>query len=180
MFQTNLEPLYPDFQPDVVGMLCHVEKPGWVACGSGERGNDEPRVLCVRKAPTGVVRVRPGAVSRFAAREPAKESPADGDAVRDRKEHMGDRVTYEQDIRPLFRDRDIQSISFAFDLTSYEDVRANAEAIYERLAAGSMPCDGLQPRMSSASAPGSTTARQRNVRPSRLCNHTGSRRWSMR
>jgi hypothetical protein len=31
---------------------------------------------------------------------------------------MGDRVTYEQDIRQLFRDRDIQSMLFAFDLSS--------------------------------------------------------------
>ena len=29
--------------------------------------------------------------------------------------------------------------------TSHDDVRANAEAIYERLAAGSMPCDGPWP-----------------------------------
>jgi hypothetical protein len=36
-------------------------------------------------------------------------------------------------------------MSFAFDLSSFEDVRANAEAIYERLAAGSMPCDGRWP-----------------------------------
>jgi Ferritin-like len=86
-----------------------------------------------------------GAVSRFAAREPAKESTAAGDAVIARKEKMGDRVTYEQDIRQLFRDRDIQSMSFAFDLSSYDDVRANAEAIYEKLAAGSMPCDGRWP-----------------------------------
>jgi hypothetical protein len=33
-------------------------------------------------------------------------------------------------------------MSSAFDLSSYEDVRANAEAIYQRLADGSMPCDG--------------------------------------
>jgi hypothetical protein len=58
---------------------------------------------------------------------------------------MGYPVTYEQDIRQLFRDRDIQSMSFAFDLASYDDVRANAEAIYEKLAAGSMPCDGRWP-----------------------------------
>jgi hypothetical protein len=58
---------------------------------------------------------------------------------------MGDRVTYEQGIRPLFRDRDIRSMSFAFDLSSYDDTRANAEAIYEKLAAGSMPCDGRWP-----------------------------------
>jgi len=86
-----------------------------------------------------------GAESRFAAREPATQSTAAADAVTDRKEQMADRVTYERDIRPLFRDRDIQSMSFAFDLSSYDDVRANAEAIYGRLAAGSMPCDGRWP-----------------------------------
>jgi Ferritin-like len=86
-----------------------------------------------------------GAVSRFAVREPAKESTAADGAVIAGKEQMADQVTYEQDIRPLFRDRDIQSMSFAFDLSSYNDVRTNAEAIYERLAAGSMPCDGRWP-----------------------------------
>jgi len=54
-------------------------------------------------------------------------------------------VTYAQQIRPLFRDRDIQSMSFAFDLSSYEDVRTNAEAIHQKLAAGIMPCDGRWP-----------------------------------
>ena len=86
-----------------------------------------------------------GAVSRFAAHEPAGKSTSAGDALTDRTEQMGDRISYEQDIRPLFRDRDINSMSFAFDLSSYEDVRANAEAIYGRLAAGSMPCDGRWP-----------------------------------
>src|SRR5262249_34164932 len=86
-----------------------------------------------------------GAVSRFAAREPAQESTAAGDAVTDRKEQMGDPVTYEQDIRKLVRDRDIQPMSCWVNLWSYDAVRANAEAIYERLAAGSMPCDGRWP-----------------------------------
>jgi hypothetical protein len=36
-------------------------------------------------------------------------------------------------------------MSFAFDLSSYQDVRASAEAIYGRLAEGSMPCDGKWP-----------------------------------
>jgi len=54
-------------------------------------------------------------------------------------------ITFARDIRPLFRDRDIGSMSFAFDLSSYEDVRANAEAIYARLADGTMPCDGRWP-----------------------------------
>jgi hypothetical protein len=50
-------------------------------------------------------------------------------------------VSFERDIRPLFRDDDIDAMSWAFDLASYDDVRANAEEIYERLADGSMPCD---------------------------------------
>jgi hypothetical protein len=50
-------------------------------------------------------------------------------------------VTFAETIRPLFRDGDVTSMSFAFDLSSYEDVRANAEQIYERLADGTMPCD---------------------------------------
>jgi len=58
---------------------------------------------------------------------------------------MEDQLSFAQDIRPLFRDRDIQSMSFAFDLASHDEVNANAEAIYERLASGSMPCDGGWP-----------------------------------
>jgi hypothetical protein len=54
-------------------------------------------------------------------------------------------VSFERDIRPLWRDRDVRSMSFAFDLSSYDDVRDNAEAIYTRLADGTMPCDGAWP-----------------------------------
>jgi hypothetical protein len=52
---------------------------------------------------------------------------------------------FERDIRPLFRAEDIDAMSFAFDLAAYEDVRANADLIYERLAEGSMPCDSSWP-----------------------------------
>ena len=48
-------------------------------------------------------------------------------------------------IRPLFRDEDVEAMEFAFDLRSYDDVRANAAEIHERLADGSMPCDGEWP-----------------------------------
>ena len=34
---------------------------------------------------------------------------------------------------------------FAFDLWSYADVSANANAILARLRAGTMPCDGAWP-----------------------------------
>lgn len=50
--------------------------------------------------------------------------------------------TFERDIRPLFREKDIQSMSRSFELDSYEDVRTHADGIYSHLADGSMPCDG--------------------------------------
>ncbi len=53
--------------------------------------------------------------------------------------------SFAADIRPLFREEDVDSMSFAFDLGSYDDVRDNAEEIHERLADGSMPCDGEWP-----------------------------------
>jgi hypothetical protein len=58
---------------------------------------------------------------------------------------MAQDITFARDIRPLFRDRDVGSMSSHFDLSSYEDVRDNAEPIYERLADGTMPCDGAWP-----------------------------------
>jgi hypothetical protein len=54
-------------------------------------------------------------------------------------------LSFERDIRPLFREMDVESMSGHFDLSSYEDVSENAEAIHERLADGSMPCDGAWP-----------------------------------
>lgn len=58
---------------------------------------------------------------------------------------MADDVSFARDIRPLFNDRDIGSMRSSFDLSSYDDVRANADGIYERLADGSMPCYGAWP-----------------------------------
>ena len=58
---------------------------------------------------------------------------------------MDEEITFARDIRPLFNDRDVSSMSSRFDLSSYDDVRANAEAIYARIADGSMPCYGAWP-----------------------------------
>jgi hypothetical protein len=59
---------------------------------------------------------------------------------------MGERTpSFGADIRPLFRQEDIDSMSFAFDLASYDDVCENADEIYERVADGTMPCDGQWP-----------------------------------
>ena len=54
-------------------------------------------------------------------------------------------VSYESDIRPLFRDKDRERMEFAFDLWSYDDVKENADLILERLEEGDMPCDGAWP-----------------------------------
>jgi CDGSH-type Zn-finger protein/truncated hemoglobin YjbI len=54
-------------------------------------------------------------------------------------------VGFERHVRTFFRRRDRQSMSFAFDLWSYDDVKGNAHAILERVRNGSMPCDGPWP-----------------------------------
>jgi hypothetical protein len=50
-------------------------------------------------------------------------------------------LSFERDIRPLFRADDIDAMEFAFNLSSYADVSENAEEIYARLSEGTMPCD---------------------------------------
>jgi Ferritin-like len=52
---------------------------------------------------------------------------------------------FEENIKPLFRDRDRDSMRFAFDLWSLDDVSTHADAILARLEAGTMPCDGAWP-----------------------------------
>jgi CDGSH-type Zn-finger protein/truncated hemoglobin YjbI len=54
-------------------------------------------------------------------------------------------VRFAAHIKPLFRERDRQSMSFAFDLWSLDDVRTHAADILARLREGSMPCDGAWP-----------------------------------
>jgi hypothetical protein len=50
-------------------------------------------------------------------------------------------MSYEADIKPLFREEDRASMDFVFDLWSYDDVKANAALILGRIEDGSMPCD---------------------------------------
>ena len=54
-------------------------------------------------------------------------------------------MSYETDIRPLFREGDRTAMLFAFDLWSHAEVRDNADAILERLEEGTMPCDAAWP-----------------------------------
>ncbi|WP_018680523.1 hypothetical protein [Actinokineospora enzanensis] len=54
-------------------------------------------------------------------------------------------VSFAAHIRPLFREMDIAEMTFLLDLTDLDDVREYADAIHERVANGSMPCDAPWP-----------------------------------
>ena len=72
-------------------------------------------------------------VSALAAEEPEQQVDLPG---------PDEPVSFEQHIKPLFRERDRQSMRFAFDLWLHADVGEHADSILDRLRAGTMPCDG--------------------------------------
>jgi len=56
-------------------------------------------------------------------------------------------LSFATDIRPLFREDDIDTMKqFGLDLSSYDHVKEKAQLIYGTLADGSMPCDGPWPK----------------------------------
>jgi hypothetical protein len=57
----------------------------------------------------------------------------------------GGELSFERDIKPLFRTKDRDSMMQAFDLFDYDDVVENADAIAGSLRSGQMPCDGAWP-----------------------------------
>ena len=58
--------------------------------------------------------------------EPVREAPAQGAAAEREEWDMNQRSpTFAADIRPLFRDSDIEEMSWSFDLASYDEVREN-------------------------------------------------------
>ncbi len=46
---------------------------------------------------------------------------------------MSKTTSFAADIRPLFTDRDIQGMKKGFNLASYDEVKAHAPAIYDRI-----------------------------------------------
>jgi hypothetical protein len=56
-----------------------------------------------------------------------------------------EQASFETDVKPLFRERDRESMLKAFDLWSYDDVSQFSDAILARLQDGTMPCDGAWP-----------------------------------
>jgi len=83
-----------------------------------------------------------------AASQPATGQPATGQPATGQPDSEpvlpgpDEPVSFAQHIKPLFRDKDRQSMSFVFDLWSYADVSANAAAILDQVRNGTMPCDG--------------------------------------
>jgi hypothetical protein len=57
----------------------------------------------------------------------------------------GSELSFERDIKPLFRAKDRDSMSAAFDLFEYEAVAEHADVIVGALRSGRMPCDGAWP-----------------------------------
>lgn len=57
----------------------------------------------------------------------------------------GEAPGFAADVKPLFRQRDRQSMESHFDLWSYDDVRAHSSNILAKVQDGSMPCDGPWP-----------------------------------
>lgn len=58
---------------------------------------------------------------------------------------MQESPSFEQDIKPLFREKDRSAMEGAFDLWDHADVSANAEAILGTVESGDMPCDESWP-----------------------------------
>jgi hypothetical protein len=76
-----------------------------------------------------------GATSRFVT------AAGEAAAIATEEEPM----SFQEDVKPLFREGDRTAMRFAFDLWSADEVSTHAEAILERLEAGTMPCDGAWP-----------------------------------
>ncbi len=75
-------------------------------------------------------------------------------------------LSFANDIRPLFRDTpDVDTMkNFGMDLSSYDDVKKHADAIYERLDDGRCPATNRGPKNKSpGSNSGWTTAWRRKL-----------------
>ena len=57
----------------------------------------------------------------------------------------GNQLSFERDIKPLFRTKDRDSMLQAFDLFDYGAVVERSDAIVGALRSGKMPCDGAWP-----------------------------------
>ncbi len=54
-------------------------------------------------------------------------------------------ISFETDIKPLFREGDRGAMMAHFDLWSHDDVSRHADRILASVRSGAMPCDGAWP-----------------------------------
>jgi CDGSH-type Zn-finger protein/truncated hemoglobin YjbI len=126
-------PVDPEFR---AAFVAYLEWGSRIALENSQPGAHPPPEMPVPRW-WWVCEATPGArVSALAPEEPeaAIELPAPGESV-----------FFHRHVKPLFRGVDRQSMRFAFDLWSYDDVARYADAILERVRAGTMPCDGAWP-----------------------------------
>ena len=115
-----------------------------LASGNGQliAGQLEPVLAAMRQiSQTLAAHLPAGSAHRRAAAAAADEAATPAGPLPEPDEPVG----FAAHIKPLFRQRDRQSMSSAFDLWSYDDVRTRAADILSRLQDGSMPCDGAWP-----------------------------------
>ncbi len=115
-----------------------------LASGNGQliAGQLEPVLAAMRQiSQTLAAHLPAGSAHRRAAAAAADEAATPAGPLPEPDEPVG----FAAHIKPLFRQRDRQSMSSAFDLWSYDDVRNRAADILSRLQDGSMPCDGAWP-----------------------------------
>lgn len=115
--------------------------------------------LPIRKRPA--LSQQPSIASREASRVSSTVARSSA-ASRERKDVKmpAPEISFEADIKPLFREKDRDSMRRAFDLWSYADVQTHADAIAEHLKNGSMRATARGPRNGSG------------------CSNAGSRRAS--
>jgi CDGSH-type Zn-finger protein/truncated hemoglobin YjbI len=83
--------------------------------------------------------------AKAGSRISALASDAEKGAATIKPPDRGETPSFGRHIKTLFRAMDRESMRFAFDLWSYDDVSKHAAAILKRLQAGTMPCDGAWP-----------------------------------
>ena len=81
-------------------------------------------------------------------------------------------LSFERDVRPMFREKDRDSMLKAFDLWSHSDVQAHQDAILERLRNGTMPAT-VRLRLKSGSRPGSPRVGALSARRGDRAEHGG-------
>jgi hypothetical protein len=118
-----------DFSMPLTGNLFFVPTAGFL--------DNPPRAVPSQRASTAPGEARE-ASSAVAASSAAPPGPKDAKIP-------ASELSFDADIKPLFREKDRDSMRSRLDLWSYADIQAHADAIGERLKNGSMPCDGAWP-----------------------------------